>query len=290
MTFDEYEKIYHAIYSEFAETVQFILEKAILRAGDQPHPQSIQCRAKTAESLKARLSSAGLLDSKNIENERKDLAGARLIFYTNTDVERFLNSRLISANFTIDYEATKVHHPTKENEGRRYQAIHYTVSLSDERAKLPEYAKFAGMRCEIQIQTILNHAWSETSHDITYKNQASEGFGSKARKSIEDRFNLIMDKYLLPAGYEFQRIQHDNERLRQGKELFDSDAIASLKAAEGNNERFDLLSSLKDYALPNYDDLPAIYGDLREPLIAVAKAARSSQVVPIRADSSHVDA
>lgn len=64
-----------------------------------------------------------------------------------------------------------------------------------------------------------------------------------------------MDKYLLPAGYEFQRVQHDYERLQQGKELFDRDAIRSLEVAKSNNERYELLSSLKEYVLPNYDDV-----------------------------------
>jgi ppGpp synthetase/RelA/SpoT-type nucleotidyltranferase len=282
MNFDAYEKKYEALYAEFAETIKLILEKAIAAADGMPRPQSVQCRAKSAVSLKPKLSARGLLESDSIEAEIRDLAGARLIFYTNTDVDRFLNSRLIPENFQIDRGATRIHHPTKENEGRRYQAIHYTVSMSEDRAKLPEYAKFKGLRCEIQIHTILNHAWSETSHDILYKDKPREGFGTKAMESIASRFTQIMDKYLLPAGYEFQRVQHDYERLQQGKELFDRDAVASLAAAKNNNERYDLLSSLKEYALPNYDDIPAIYGDLRAPLVEAAKASRGVPVEPIK--------
>src|SRR6266849_7113934 len=200
MNFDSYEKKDEALYAEFAETVKFILEKAVAATAGIPRPQSIQCRAKSAASLKPKLQERGLLESESIETEIKGLAGARLILYTNTDVDRFLNSRLIPENFEIDRDATKIHHPTKENEGVRYQAIHYTVWMSEERAKLPEYAKFKGMHCEIQIQTILNHAWSETSHDIIYKDKPRDGFGSKAMESIANRFNQIMDKYLLPAG------------------------------------------------------------------------------------------
>lgn len=281
MKFSDYEKQYEIVYGEFAETVKFILEKTITATDAIPRPQSIQCRVKSAASLKPKLAARGLLESDSIESEIRDVAGARPIFYTNTDVDRFLNSRLIPENFQIDRDATRVHHPTKENEERRYQAIHYTVSMSEERAKLPEYAKFKGMRCEIQIQTILNHAWSETSHDI-YKDKPRQGFGTRAMESIDNRFKQIMDKYLLPAGYEFQRVQHDYERLLQGKALFDRDVIGSLEAAKNNNERHELLSSLKEYALPNYDDIPAIYGDLRGPLVEAAKASRGVPVEPIK--------
>ena len=118
-----------------------------------------------------------------------------------------------------------------------------------------------------------------------YKDKPRDGFGTKAMELISDRFNQIMDKYLLPAGYEFQRVQHDYERLQQGKELFDRDAIRSLEAAKSNNERYELLSSLKEYVLPNYNDIPAIYGDLRDPLVEAVKAARATPVEPIKTPS-----
>jgi ppGpp synthetase/RelA/SpoT-type nucleotidyltranferase len=280
MRFDDYEREFYSRYQEFAETMKVILEKAI-ESSELPRPQSVQHRAKSPKSLRARLEQIGKLDSENIENERRDIAGLRIIFYTNTDVERFLNSRLIFENFEIDRDATRIHHPTAENEERRYRAIHYTVRLKEDRANLPEYAKFKGLRCEIQIHTILNHAWSETSHDIAYKNKPREGFGNKAMEEITKRLNRIMDKYLLPAGYEFQKVQHDYERLQQGKDLFDRNLFDTLDNAADNNERFELITSLKEHVIPNYDDVPAIFGDLVEPLLSAVKKAKDSPAKPI---------
>ena len=207
MNFDEYEKTHYFTYGEFAKTVRFIFEKALETATSLPIAQSIQCRAKQPASLRARLAEAGKLDSQTLEHDRCDLAGARLIFYTNNDVEKFLGSRLVYDNFEVEPDSTKIHHPTEENAGVRYRAHHYTVRLRADRTALPEYAKFAGLRCEIQIQTILNHAWSETSHDILYKEKPADGFGSKAMRGIAKRFQTVMDKYLLPAGYEIQKAQ-----------------------------------------------------------------------------------
>src|ERR1700694_601787 len=98
MNFQDYEREFYLLYEEFAEIVKLILEKAI-EASDVPRPQSVQCRAKSLKRLKERLEESGKLNSENIENERRDLAGARAIFYTNTNVDRFLNSRLIVENF-----------------------------------------------------------------------------------------------------------------------------------------------------------------------------------------------
>jgi ppGpp synthetase/RelA/SpoT-type nucleotidyltranferase len=281
MKFQDYEREFFLLYEKFSEIVKLILEKAI-ETSDVPRPQSIQHRPKSLKGLKERLEEVGKLDSENIEDERRDLAGARIIFYTNTDVDRFLNSRLVFDNFEIERDATRIHHLTRENDERRYRAIHYTVKLTDDRAKLPEYSKFKGLRCEIQIQTILNHAWSETSHDIAYKNKPREGFGNRAMESISNRLDRIMDKYLLPAGYEFQRVQHDYERLQHGKELFDQNILGELGAAKDNNERHELLTSLKDQVLPNYDDVPAIYGDLIDPLIATVESARTTPTKPLK--------
>ena len=281
MTFDEYQTKYFPIYGAFAETVRFILEKAISADTDIPRPQSIQSRAKGVQSLRRRLTESSHLDTQTLETDRRDLAGARLIFYTNTDVDRFLRSRLILDNFEIEEDSTKIHHPTPENNDSKYRAIHYTVRLRQDRTKLPEYARFAGLRCELQIQTILEHAWAETSHDIVYKPQLGNGYGTKAGQAIKLRFDRIMDKYLLPAGFEIQKAQQEYERLIQGKELFDKDVVKQLDGAQDNNERYEVLTGLRDYAIPHYDDVPGAYKTLQAPLLRAARAARATKPAPI---------
>jgi ppGpp synthetase/RelA/SpoT-type nucleotidyltranferase len=280
MNFNEYEKKFPT-YQDFAKTVKFIIKEALIKAEHLPRPQSIQCRAKEIDSLRRRLTEVQKLDTQTLELDRRDLAGVRLIFYTNNDVNRFLNSPLIRENFEIEEDSTKVHHPTPENEGARYRAIHYTVRLREDRTQLPEYTRFAGLRCEIQVHTILNHAWSETSHDILYKDNLGHGFGGKAIEGINRRFERIMDKYLKPAGYEIQKAQQDYERLIQGKELFDKDIVRLLDNAQNNNERYEILSGLKDYAIPNYDDRQAAYKELRDPLLRAVKVARGTAPVSI---------
>jgi len=280
MKLKDYETEYIALYREFCETVRGILDKAIA-AAVLPRPQSMQCRPKDPKKLKERLEQAGALESDDIESLRRDLAGARIIFYTNTDVDRFIGSRLLFENFEVEQDGIKIHHPTKENDDRQYRGIHYTIRLKDDRTRLPEYAKFKGLRCEVQLQTILHHAWSETSHDILYKNEARAGFGSRAMEAIESRFIRIMNKYLLPAGYEFQRVQHDYERLQQGKDLFDRDLLARLDEAADNNVRHEILLSLKQDVLPYYDDIVAIYSDVLQALVTAARKARETTVRPI---------
>ncbi len=281
MKFDDYKKTYVSTYTEFAEIVRFLLKDAITKTQGLPRLQSTKARGKEVTSLKLKLEERGLLASERIESEIKDLAGVRLIFYTNTDVDRFLGSGLIPDIFDVDWKETRIHHPTDDNDQQRYQAIHYTVSLSEKHTALSEYKKFKEMRCEIQIQTVLNHAWAETHHDMIYKAKGSQGFGTDAQQALDKRMKKIMDDYLRPACYEFQKVQHDYERLMQGKALFDRGALETLESCDNNNERHEILSTIAEHVIPNYDDIGGVYPEIRRTLETAVQAARNTETKPI---------
>jgi ppGpp synthetase/RelA/SpoT-type nucleotidyltranferase len=54
-----------------------------------------------------------------------------------------------------------------------YRTIHLVVSLSNTRTILPEYSEFDDLKFEIQLRTILEHAWAEIEHDRNYKFKGS---------------------------------------------------------------------------------------------------------------------
>ncbi len=273
MKFEEYRDSGYEEYLALSREVRRILELVIEQTEKEFQLQPIQNRAKAPLSLKKKLESRGLIGTDQIEEEVKDLAGCRLVFYTNNDVNRFLNSRIVIDNFEVVWDKSKFHEPVK-NSDERYIAMHYTVRLLPARLELPEYSRYQGMLCEIQVQTILNHAWSETTHDILYKRPTLDGFGTTEFQSIGRRLNEIMTKYLQPAGYEFQKVQLDFERLLTGKRLFESDALETLDRCDDNNTRYELLEQFRDYVLPHYDDIVAAYPNIRQQLISAIMAAR----------------
>jgi ppGpp synthetase/RelA/SpoT-type nucleotidyltranferase len=283
MNYEQFIREQRALYEAFARTVAGILQAAIDNHPKEFRLQQIQARAKDPVSLQRKLTERGLVDSDQIETELKDLAGCRLILYTNTDVDRFLNSRLIFENFAVDFDGSKIHRAVGQDRtaDQLYFAIHYLVSLKPDRLALPEYSRFQGLRCEVQIQTILDHAWAETTHDIVYHRQPLDGFGTSQFEQIKERTAKIMNKYLLPAGYEFQKVQHDFERLMQGKELFDRGTLEALEAAGNNNERYDYLHQIKDNLLPFYDDIPTVAPELIRVASSAIKKARTVATTPI---------
>lgn len=263
-------------YGELAETVAAILQAAIERSGKM-RLQEIQRRAKDVESLRKKI---GKLNNppEDVELAVKDLGGCRLVFYTNSDVTSFLSAGIIQDNFEVDWGRTKIHHPTKDEPGsdELFHSHNYVVRLKPPRVDLPEHAHLSGLWCEVQVQTTLNHAWSEMAHDTIYKKPELNGFGASLMKGIDERMASIMRDYLLPAGYEFQKVVTDFERLSAGKDLFDSKPLDALRQSADNNERYDILSRFLDTVLPHYDDIEGEQDKIRKAMVEVVQAARSN--------------
>lgn len=283
MNIKEYQSTGQRTYNQLALVVRNILLAAIEK---QPtlRLQHIQYRSKSISSLRKKLAREKKLRSKAIENHAKDLGGCRLIFYTNGDVSAFLSSGIIGENFEVDWDRTKIHHPQPEaNEAAElFVSNNYVVKLRAERAALPEYSDVAGLWCEVQVQTTLNHAWSEMAHDTIYKRpELPKGFGSALMQSIDDRMKAIQKDYLLPAGHEFQKVQADFERLSSGKKLFDTGALDMIAAGEDNNDRYDLLELFQRYVLPHHDDPISAYPDIRKSLVAAVEKARTCPENPV---------
>ncbi len=281
MDFDTYSRSRFADYAALAETIAAILHAAIAAHPGAFRLQQVQQRPKDPASLRKKLENRGILATTTLEDDIKDLAGCRLIFYTNTDVSRFLQSGIVQDNFEVDWDRTKIHHPVpgQTEADNLFISNNYVVRLKPDRTALPEYARFAGLSCEVQVQTTLNHAWAEMNR-IIYKKPPVEGFGGELFKAIEARLQKIMKEHLLPAGYEFQKVLDDTERLLSGKELLDRGALKALAECSDNNARYELLERFQDYVLPNYDDLRSVYPEIKEQLVAAVKAARLTQPRP----------
>jgi ppGpp synthetase/RelA/SpoT-type nucleotidyltranferase len=111
MDFETYARSKHTDYAALAETVEAVLRSAIAASAGTLRLQQVQQRAKGPDSLRKKLEHRGILATTSLEDDIKDLAGCRLIFYTNADVTRFLQSGIIQDNFEVDWDRTKIHHP-----------------------------------------------------------------------------------------------------------------------------------------------------------------------------------
>ena len=104
------------------------------------------------------------------------------------------------------------------------------------------------------------------AHDTIYKRPNIKGFGERELKEIKGRLDDAMRQHLLQAGFIFQKIDSDIERLIEGQALFDKGAVDAVLNAADNNERLDAAKRLRDYVLPNYDDVATEYPGISETL------------------------
>ena len=135
MDFETYARSKYSDYGALAETVAVILQAAIGTYPEPLRPQQIQQRPKSPESLRKKLESRGLLATTTLEDDIKDLAGCRLIFYSNADVARFLQSGIVQDNFDVDWDRTQIHHPVpgQTDPDNLFISNNYAVRLKADR-------------------------------------------------------------------------------------------------------------------------------------------------------------
>jgi len=112
-----------------------------------------------------------------------------------------------------------------------YLSVHFVASLSKQRNKLTEYSQIKNLKFEIQVRTLLQHAWAEIEHDKSYK------FSGELRKDLKRNFSLIAGVLEL-MDQEFEKLSDE----------IDNYAASVLEETENGN--FDIAidsTSLKEY-------------------------------------------
>ena len=203
---EQYEKK-RQVYEDFAFTVRDILSDAAETRSLKINV--IQCRAKERESFARKAATPdeqnpGGPKYKNPLSDITDLAGVRVITFFPSTVKQVCD--LIQEELDV---IERVDHTASAMQAERlgYQSIHYVVKLAANRRRLAEYRKFDGLVAEIQVRTILQHAWAEIEHDIRYKSKLT------IPQAISRRF-MTLAGLLEIADREFEAIQEADDSLR----------------------------------------------------------------------------
>lgn len=166
---------------------------------------SITSRVKTEKSLKGKISR----QDKNYKSlsDLTDIVGIRITTYFQDDVDKI--SAIIENEFVVDDENSIDKRKAIEPDRFGYMSLHLVVQHSKARINLPEYSKFDGIKFEIQIRTILQHAWAEIEHDIGYKSS------SQVPQYLRRKFSRLSGLLEL-ADEEFLAIRNEISQYRIG--------------------------------------------------------------------------
>lgn len=123
------------------------------------------------KTLTSTLSKSDRLDGTvNRVGDVHDVLGVRIITYFSDHVDKV--AELIEAEFAPDPELTRDRRSAIDADRFGYLSVHYVVTLGSSRIQLPEWAMYSDLRFEIQIRSVLQHAWAEIEHDLGYKSTA----------------------------------------------------------------------------------------------------------------------
>ena len=123
---------------------------------------TVEHRVKEERSLAGKLERKG--DGYNSLEDVTDILGCRVVCFLSDEVEKV--GKKIEEKFVVDWANSCDKRTLLKENAFGYLSLHYICSLpfGD---KWPD--EICGKRFEIQIRTILQHAWSAIHHDIGYK-------------------------------------------------------------------------------------------------------------------------
>lgn len=175
--------------------VEGIIVELLIAAGVNFH--SVSHRIKKLASTERKLQAKGLELS-----DLHDLLGLRVITYFPDEVD--ICSAIIEREFHINEVDSIDKRALLPPDRFGYLSRHYIASLSPARSFLTENRPYKDMTFEVQIRSILQHAWAEIEHDLGYK--ATSELPAHLRRRFfrvagllelaDDEFSSLRDRYL----------------------------------------------------------------------------------------------
>jgi putative GTP pyrophosphokinase len=167
-TLGELRARYAQVYPEYDALTRKISDLVTeLVAGERV--LSVSGRTKDEESFIAkalRRNEDGKFRYSDPLTEITDISGVRVICYTVSQAKSVCE--IVTNNFDV-VEYVDKSEELREKRKLGYTSIHLLSKLNNERSNLPEYKRHKDLLCEIQVRTILQHAWAELEHRVQYK-------------------------------------------------------------------------------------------------------------------------
>lgn len=127
----------------------------------------IHSRVKSKKSFTSKINRP---ESKYTEFEEiTDIAGIRIISYFENQIDNI--AKLIEKYFIVDSANSDNIKYRYDYKSFGYLSLHYICQLPNNILKKDNNQKYTNLKIEIQIRSLLQHAWAEIEHDLGYKSK-----------------------------------------------------------------------------------------------------------------------
>ncbi|MBF0214433.1 MAG: hypothetical protein HQM00_12890 [Magnetococcales bacterium] len=150
-------------YQDFLDRTLTLIQEFIVPEGPKIH--SIVGRIKEKESLVDKLNQPREPYAKL--NDVPDIAGIRIITYFEEEVQ--VISEIIRREFNVFASPEQPKGQTVDPNRFGYTSTNLQVGLLDNRLELIEYRRFRGFLVELQIRSVLQHAWLEINKHLGFQ-------------------------------------------------------------------------------------------------------------------------
>lgn len=156
---EKYSDLY-SIYDRLGKTVQSDIKK--LLEDEYIDVLSVNYRIKDFDSFWDKIRRNSYDDP---FNEIEDICGLRIVCYYISDLDKIED--VIKKEFNV-LEIEDKSELCNDDEFK-YLSIHFIVKLKKVWLNIPSYRDLGELNIEIQVRTILQHAWADISHKLAYK-------------------------------------------------------------------------------------------------------------------------
>lgn len=125
---------------------------------------SVDGRTKTEEGIREKIKRKNYREP---IRQLTDISGIRVVLFIESDVHKV--AEVIRAAFLLDAQNSSDKDLTLDANQVGYRSQHFVCELGDARSQLPEFKSYSGLKFELQVRTVLQHAWAELAHDRAYK-------------------------------------------------------------------------------------------------------------------------
>lgn len=131
---------------------------------------TIEARTKTPESLREKLGRSDKVGKYKELDDVTDLSGVRIVLFMKEDCERIIT--VLKNTLNIDEVNSTNKEDLLDPDRFGYTSSHLVASYGQDRAGLIEFQPYLGMKAEIQVRTVLQHAWAAIDWKLRYKNKS----------------------------------------------------------------------------------------------------------------------
>lgn len=218
-------------YSQFIpgyKSLAEMLERTFKNQLDSHKIHAVTSRAKELKSL------IGKIVEKSAKEEHyeslediTDLCGVRVITNMASDVD-LIAEEIRKLGFIIDDNNYKDHRDKEPNDFG-YLSLHLVLSVGEGFSKFDDYDSVKGLKAEVQIRSILQHAWAEMEHSFGYK---SKDKLPKHLKRYVNRLSAVLES----ADLDFVKLKAEkDEYLANSKKQIEVDALNIGNLIAGND-------------------------------------------------------